>query len=152
MSPVTVTDLVQNFADACRALVPALDRANVPWRDNEQYDNWDRVVEPLFETLVTEPCTFAAVGEPGLIRLQVVPYGSREHDPKCNAYVALDDPSPKRLVGLYSNVLPFDEVVFCECNGSAMGTLALRDARFVFVFAGFEGADQQLTIVPLDAL
>ena len=46
-------------------MVPALDCAEVAWRDKGQYDNRSRIAEPLFETLVTEPCAFQAAGEWG---------------------------------------------------------------------------------------
>ncbi len=146
---MTVTDLVRNFAEACRALVPALDRAQVSWRDEAQYDNWDRIAEPLFETLVSEPCAFAAVGEVGLSRLKVARYGFVEADPEWNAYVALDDRSHHRVVGLSSNVAPFDEVIFSGCGGGATRTLALSDAHFVFVFTALDGTRQRLAIVHL---
>lgn len=145
---MTVTDLVLNFAQACRALVPALDRAQVPWRDGAQYDNWDRIAEPLFETLVSEPCAFAAVGEVALSRLKVARYGFVGADPEWNAYVALDRSAPHRVVGLSSNVAPFDEVTFLECGGGATRTLTLSDAQFVFVFTALDGTCQQLAIVP----
>jgi hypothetical protein len=151
LSTATVTDLVQNFAEACRALVPTLDRAEVPRRDESQYDNWDRIGAPLFETLVSEPCAFAAVGESGLSRLQVARYGFADAKPEWNAYIALDDSVPKRVVGLSSNVEPFDSVVFSECSTGKMARLALSDARFVFVFAALDGTQQRLTIVPFES-
>jgi hypothetical protein len=151
LSAATVTDLVQNFAEACRALVPALDRAEVAWRDKSQYDNWDRIAVPLFETLVLEPCVFAAVGETGLSRLQVARYGFVDAEPEWNAYIALEGATPKRVVGLSSNVAPFDSVVFSECSTGRVATLALTDARFVFVFAALDGTQQRLTIVPFES-
>jgi hypothetical protein len=62
MRLVTVAELVLNFAEACRALVPYLGRAVVPRRDQQQYDNWDRIAQALFESLVTDPCAFQAGG------------------------------------------------------------------------------------------
>jgi hypothetical protein len=151
LSKPTVTDLVQNFAEACRTLVPSLDRAEVPWRDEAQYDNWDRIAVPLFETLVTEACAFAAVGETGLSRLHVAQYGFVNAKPEWNAYIALDGPTPKRFVGLSSKATPFDTVVFSEGGSEKMATLALSNARFVFVFAALDGTQQRLTKVLLES-
>jgi hypothetical protein len=129
MATVTVTDLLLNFADACRALVPSLDRAVVPWRDGDQYDNWDRVAEALFESLVTEPCAFQAVGGAGLARLRTVRYGFAP-DRKCNAWVALRGNGAAQVIALSSVTSPFDHV---KCEEPA-GLLLLEGARFMFVY------------------
>ena len=75
MTLITVTNLVLNFARACRSLVPALERAAVAWQDETQYDNWDRIAEPMFESLVIEPCVYAAVGEENIHTLSIAQYG-----------------------------------------------------------------------------
>ena len=145
MTQVTVTDLMLNFAEACRALVPALDRANVPWRDGEQYDNWDRIAVDLFETLVTEPCAFQAVGEAGLITLRIARYGfASEVD--CNAWVAAQGDREARVIALSSLTTPFDHVRFEE----PIGLVPLEGRRFVFVYDTGDGA-QRLDIVDLAA-
>ena len=146
MGTVTVTDLVLNFAEACRALVPSLDRAGVPWRDGGQYDNWDRIAEPLFESLVTEPCAFAAVGEAGLGRLRVARYGFAPAADE-NAWIAVDGVHPARMVGLSSTAGPFDHV---QCAGTS-NLVPLTDARFIFVYEANDGSPQRLAVVNLAA-
>jgi hypothetical protein len=145
MATVTVTELLLNFGEACRALVPALDRAGVPWRDGEQYDNWDRVAEALFETLVTEPCAFQAVGEAGLSKLRTARYGLAP-DPNCNAWVAVQGDRASRVITLSSVTTPFDHV---QCEEST-GLIPLKDSCFMFVFHTGGGA-QGLESVDLAA-
>lgn len=125
----TVTELVMNFADACRALVLSMDRAAVPWRDGEQYDNWDRVADALFETLVTEPCAFQAVGEAGFPKLHIARHGFAS-DPSYNAWVAMEGDSAARVIALSSVSKPFDHV---QCE-EPTGIVSLEGARFMFVY------------------
>jgi len=145
MATVTVTDLMLNFAAACRALVPSLDRAGVPWHAEEQYDNWDRVAEALFESLVTEPCAFQAVGEPGSAKLRTGRYGFAP-EANCNAWVAVEDDRSTRVIDLSSVRAPFAHVR-CE---EPTGLVPLEGRRFVFVYDAGEGA-QRLQSVDLAA-
>jgi hypothetical protein len=146
MAIVTVTDLVLNFAAACRALVPSLDRAGVPWRDEEQNDDWGRVAEPLFESLVLEPCAFQAVGEAGQSRLLMARYGFQP-DPACNAWIEVAGDAGGRMIGLSSVSAPFDHVC---CEGPA-GAVPLGRASFVFVYAAAYGTRGRLKEVDLEA-
>ena len=145
MAVVTVTELVLNFAEACRALIPALDRAEVPWRDAAQYDNWDRIAEPLFETLVTEPCAFQAAGEPGLGSFRLARYGfSAIVD--WNAWVAVEGDGSSRMIDLSSVELPFDHV---RCEPDRL--VPLNDASFAFIHCGSDGIPRRLEAVDLAA-
>lgn len=123
-----------NFAEACRAVVPALDRAGVPWRDGEQYDNWDRVAEALFESLVTEPCVFQAVGEAGLAKLRAARYGFAP-DANCNAWVAVQGDPPTQVINLSSLTSPFDHV---QCEEPTR-LVPLEGRRFIFLYDAGDG-------------
>lgn len=165
MTTISVTDLVHNFADACRALVPMLDRADVPWKDEAKYDNWDRISEPLFKSLVTEPCAFAAVGEAGLNKLSIVGYDfypshafpadglssrlKRPPQPPGYAYVALDGPTPSRFIGFSSVDAPFDHIVVDR--GTQIETLPLGEEKFVFVIEERDGSLQRIETLDLAA-
>ena len=83
MSPITISSLVNNLAVACRALIPALDCAAVPWREGTRYDNWERIEEVLFKSLVAEPCEHEAsvIGE----YARFAPYGFKNDDQQANA-------------------------------------------------------------------
>jgi hypothetical protein len=138
-----------NFADASRALVPMLDGAAVPWDDESQYDNWARIAEALYETLVTEPCACAAFGEGNLSKLNVARYGFSPAPGNCNACAGVEGANPKRLGGLSTAKRPFDQV---RVAGAEAGeTMLLRDCRFVFVFSGPYGTQQRLTDIDLHA-
>jgi len=149
MQSVTVTALVLNFADACRAIVPMLDGAGVAWGDLGQYDNWDRVAEPLFASLVTEPCAFAAVGEANISKLRIARYGFSPVPGDCNAYIAVDGDDPKRMLGLSTADRPFD--IVRVVRGEAEDKVLLINCKFAFVFSGADGREHHLTEVDLDA-
>lgn len=150
MTSTTVTDLVLNFADACRSLVPALDRSDVAWQDATQWDNWDRIAQPLFESLVTEPCMYAAVGEMKLHTLTVPRYGFEPYGPKYNAWITLEGSSNMRMGGLSTENLPFDRVDLIDRDHRV--SIALEGVSFAFTYTDADLTEQQLTIVDLAAV
>ncbi|MBB5727940.1 hypothetical protein [Sphingomonas prati] len=134
-----MTDLVRNFAKGCRGLVPTMDAALVPWSEEEQHDNWERVASVLFMTLVSEPCEYAAVGEDGLSLISTVPYGWDVPPVDCNAYLAATagHDVPMRVVRLSSSQQPFDQAIITSSSGTER--ISLSDASFKFVFAPANG-------------
>lgn len=52
---VGVSELVVEFSTALRALVPQLDAARVEWRASERYDDFDRIAEALYASMVLSP-------------------------------------------------------------------------------------------------
>lgn len=146
MAIITVTDLILNFAEACRALVPSLNRAEVLWGDGQQGNNWDRVAEALFRTLVSEPCAFHAVGEEGAAKLQILPYGFSPSS-ECNAWFTVEDGRPDRMVDLASVGHPFDHV---RC-GDPLRLVPLTSARFAFVHDNGGGLQMRVDAVDLEA-
>jgi hypothetical protein len=130
---VTVTELVRNFASACRAIIPNLERVRVPWRDAEQYDNWDRVAEPLFSTLVVEPCMFQAIRERDLGGLRPARYGF-PLALNCNAWIEVQDVSPFPMLDLASVEEPFDHVRCGQID--RLVPLAIARCSFVYLLRG----------------
>lgn len=50
----TVSELVLNLREALCAVVPYFERAKIPWREPDAYDQWDNVATALYEGLVVE--------------------------------------------------------------------------------------------------
>lgn len=118
---VSVTQLMANFAEACRLLGPALDFARIPWRrPEERYDNFDRVAEALFVSLVVEPCLFYADAE----GTNAARYGFSYDDPPV-ACVLVN--GTFRFVELETTSQPFDTV------SHEQGHLPLAGTTFSFV-------------------
>jgi hypothetical protein len=42
----------QSFCFALQSLVPAFDRAGIPWRDEDQYDDFDDIAQAAFKSFV----------------------------------------------------------------------------------------------------
>lgn len=153
MATITVTNLIENFAGACRALVPFLDTAEVPWQDHLQYDNFDRFVEPLFVSLVTEPCEFAAVGEGRAKALGTIRYGfpvERAGSAK-HAYIAVRtvDGVEWPFVQLQSETTPFDIAEYDDPTGRH--SIPLAQATFAFIYPSAQGRIERLELVDLQA-
>jgi hypothetical protein len=144
----TVTNLVLNFGDACRALVPSLDRARVPWSDANQYDNWDRIAEALFESLVGEPCKFQAA-EIGLDGLHLRRYDF-DTDPAANAFISVVTPNCTdcRLISLVSQDQPFSHVRAVGKSGETVAPIEQCD--FAFVMIDHTGKTHQFTEIDLE--
>lgn len=131
----TVTDLVRNFAEGCRRLAPVMDAALIPWSDDEQYDNWERVAEALFISLVSEPCEYAAVGEDQLQSIRIEPYGWDVPPKDCNAYLAAlrGEEGPWRVIRLASVHGAFDHVLV---TGSGRAeSISLSEVSFEFLYS-----------------
>jgi hypothetical protein len=144
---LTVTQLVQNFAEACRALVPHMDRALVPWRDGQQFDNWDRIAEALFQSLVLEPCAFAAKSVTGDHTLHTARYGfGPPYNPKDSAVYVIDGNRQTRLVRLTNDLQPFDTVVH---GLDAAATTPIENADFSFVAIDANGQSHILRRIDL---
>ena len=52
---MTVTELVMNFRDGLLGLVPCFERARIPWKRPEAYDEWDNCAAAVFQALVVDP-------------------------------------------------------------------------------------------------
>ena len=45
-------EVILNFRAALRAVIPMVEKAGVPWKRPDAYDEWDSVATALFESLV----------------------------------------------------------------------------------------------------
>jgi hypothetical protein len=142
----TVTNLVRNFGEACRALVPSLDRARVSWSDANQYDNWDRIAEALFESLVIEPCRFQA-NEIGLDKLQFDKYGFIASS-NANAFISvvISGATECKLISLVSRDRPFSHVRAAGVSDEMIAPIMQCDFALVMI----DPAGKQYRLSELD--
>jgi hypothetical protein len=135
---VSVTQLMTNFAEACRSLAPALDFAHVHWRRREErYDNFDRVAEALFFSLVVEPCLFHAGAEGA----DAARYGF-SYDQLPAACIVVN--GAFRFVQLETTSRPFDTV------SHERGEVPLASATFSFAI-GASSAKREFSFIDLSA-
>lgn len=70
------TDLVNKLADILRFLVPYFDAVGITWKDNDQYDNYDRIADTLFREIVLHPLSYQEFGEERSYQYDMPPYGA----------------------------------------------------------------------------
>jgi hypothetical protein len=59
----TVTQLLGLLREALVSLVPVAEKAQIPWRDSEAYDDWEAIASCLYDNIVVRSLCFA--GEVG---------------------------------------------------------------------------------------
>ena len=135
----SVSELVGLFRDALLALIPVFERAHIPWRDGESYDQWDEVGAVLFDKLVREPLTWALDDGPDLSLLDydlAVPTWSGR------SFVAVRHPmvpgdSTAVLLRFETRLAPLDTVAVGLIDGQGAGAAEKRvpvdEASFVVV-------------------
>lgn len=57
-----VEHLMSIFRDSLLALIPHLEAARIPWREEEAYDEWDNISEALFENIVLRSIRWGVAG------------------------------------------------------------------------------------------
>jgi hypothetical protein len=120
---------------------------SVPWSDANQYDNWDRIAEALFESLVVEPCRSQA-GEIGLEPLQWDIYGF-DVSSNANAFISVAIPGTTdcKLISLVSKGQPFSHVRAIGVSGEVIAPITQCD--FALVMIGPAGEQYRLTELDL---
>lgn len=48
----SVTELIMVFRGALISIIPWLERAKIYWKNGESYDDWDNIVNALYENIV----------------------------------------------------------------------------------------------------
>lgn len=126
----SVNELVQLFREALVALVPVLEAAHIPWRNQDAYDQWDAISHVLYDKLVAEPVAWAldAVGE-----LRLAPYDTRVDDYSGVSFIeVLSDDLPADAMGAFfrfaTDLQPFDVVDVVLLDSRQRPTAGLQRA------------------------
>lgn len=137
--PTTVTEVVGVFRDALIALIPSLERARIPWRDGEAYDDFDALAQAAYDTYVLNAFRFGLTTNEEVIRvppwdLHVTTYAESDWIEVVSNDVA---ERPLALVGFKTRDTPFDTVTAQpltaagECQGKPVH-VSFEFARFRF--------------------
>jgi hypothetical protein len=101
------------FRDALRAVTPYFDRARIPWREPDAYDDWDMTVDVLFKVIVVDSIRWALKDVED--SLKIPKYGMTYQSYAKMSFLALrGERTPQYLAvrSLATRVSPFD---FVEC-------------------------------------
>ena len=50
----SVDELVAVFQRSLISILPVMNEARIPWREGESYDDWDRIVSALYESILVD--------------------------------------------------------------------------------------------------
>lgn len=137
-----ITELMGILCDALTALTPSLDRARIPWRLPDAYDDWDNIASALFENIVINSIRWTLAREPR-DDLKVPKYGLRYPDYSGLSFVEVV-PLERSLdsylvfVEYESTQAPFDSIdcVMVNRNGSparnSVESIMAAGSRFRF--------------------
>jgi hypothetical protein len=145
----SVTDLVLAFRDALLGFVPVADRLQMPWGDDSQHRDWERVAETLFDACVRGPVEADGARRAGEFLLP-------RYDVDVESYAeaswisvrSADQPGTLAMIRLLSDREPFDSVQAAVIDTATLRAtevikMPIRDVDFVFVrrAKGFPDAD-----------
>jgi hypothetical protein len=75
---VTVANAVEGFRSGLMALTPSAELAGIPWRNEEAYDEWDRIAESLFDVFIGAPIRLDANARPDALPLLHYDFGRQD--------------------------------------------------------------------------
>jgi hypothetical protein len=141
----SVDELAKIFHAALIALVPIVERAHIPWKEPDNYDDWDAIVETIYASIVSHP-----VAESSEWKMfgAIPPYDGRIDNYSGKSFLTTaDKPGARAFICFETEVIPFDVCLFgnLDQSGAVVDFERRRTALVKFVLAGHsEGA---LTIV-----
>jgi hypothetical protein len=105
---VSIDELVGIFADALRALTPIADRARMPWREPNAYDDWDEIARAIYQSFVRSAIENSSDFDP---QFPVPAYDQRIGSYDRNSFVS-DATELSPFICLETSSTPFDTVLF----------------------------------------
>jgi hypothetical protein len=111
---VTVDELIQIFRQALIDLIPTFERARITWRGDQTYDNFERIPDALWDSIVGDSVAYARGFEKAesLARYSFVDPG------RAHSRILVNDPQQRLGFHLFSSRdEPFDTIE-CQKIGS----------------------------------
>jgi hypothetical protein len=144
----SVNEPVQIFRAGLIALIPIADRARMPWREPDSYDDWDSIAAAMYEAIVLRSLEWSSEWDKF--------DGVQKYDLRTDGYsdrsflTAKDDPGACAFVCFETESSPFDTCLFKRLDRTSvvLGLERRRTDLVRFVLAGRSGG--ALTII--DAL
>jgi hypothetical protein len=131
----TLDELMAIFRDGLIALVPIAERARIAWHDAEAYDDWDRIAEAVFQSVVVDAIENSNAGP---LQRPLAKYGfvGQPHAAMSViqvAHASMGVSSDLAFIDFGSNDTPFDTVrAERMLDGSSdLITLPFGEARFL---------------------
>lgn len=117
----SILETIEIFRESLLVLVPVVERAKIPWRNPDNYDDWDEIASTLFQSIVIGSIKSSAKGRNCS---EIIGYDVRVSNYKGICFVGT--PGGKyhyAFVCFQTNKKPFDECLFARVdeNGDVIG-------------------------------
>lgn len=132
----SVTELLAIFRGALLAVIPWVEKAKIKWKDGEAYDDWDNIVESLYENIVCSSLTSDVILKYGIAKYN---FNYDSYDSINFIEVKINNNPEKKyaFVAFQSNSSLLDKVKVAELNKAEKVVgyvdLSLAELEFVFV-------------------
>jgi hypothetical protein len=120
--------------EAFRALVPVVERAHIPWKQPDAYDDWDEICRAVYRSIVIRSVECAGDVEPFMPLLD---YDVRVRSYAGNSFIAEQGEGRATAFVCFETLnSPFDQCLFAELdeafNVVGLKRVAAADTQFVF--------------------
>jgi hypothetical protein len=151
----SIDKLVDVFREGLLALIPVAERAQVPWREPDAYDDWDELAESLYGVFVEHPTR--------LPESALEPWPLASYDYHVDSYAEFswievtgpDVPASHAFVGFRTSSEPFDTLCLVQVDpeSGASGQnidVPWRDHGFVLRRRFVDSAAEVVTEIRVD--
>lgn len=105
----TINELLDIFRSSILSIIPSIQRAHIPWKNEQAYDDWDMISETLFHAIVVRSILYSLNME-----IHLPKYGFYYNNYKKFDYIIVQnngkDKTQNVFVSFYTKVKPFDYV------------------------------------------
>lgn len=101
-----ITELVEIFVEALISLIPSMEKAHITFNNNDSYDEWDRIADALFNSIIVD----ALINSSNLIdrnRILFPKYGIQYENYSEFAFIILKESMDKEYLEV---MLEFDQL------------------------------------------
>ena len=130
----SIDELIALFSDAICALVPIAERAHMPWKEPDAYDDWDLICEAIYRSIVIRSIECAE--EIGAF-LPVPSYDRRINSYAENSFVSSSkSEEAMAFICFETEITPFDQCLFAlldrDLNVVGKRRVARANVKFNF--------------------
>ena len=112
--PNTITELVVTFSECLSALTPYVTRVGIPWKEPDNYDEWDAIASTIYSSIVVSTIAYAVEAE---LFAKLAPYDmSLSNYANTSFLFSRKFGRDAAFLRLESAVIPFDTAVFQRIN------------------------------------
>lgn len=122
----TIQELLLIFREALVSLIPSMEKAKIPWRDPDAYDDWDSIALQIFSSIVENTCREVIDGA-----FPMPQYGIAMGDYSESSFIDVSSTDNKfsncALICLTTRNLPFDTVRFQTLDSATRKGIAITE-------------------------